>query len=109
MTIYDTRRDNLRRLIGSERGAMSAFAAKAGMTIQQVSHIIGSRPIKNIGHELARRIEQAYAIPIGNLDRSEEARPMPPDAIEIPTLQEAADLPAYADGAGVKRVTVSRQ
>lgn len=109
MTIYDTRRENLRRLIGSERGAMAALAAKVGMTKQQVSHVIGSRPIKNIGHELARRIEQAYAIPIGHLDRNDEARPQSPDAIDIPTLQEAADLPAYLKGSSVKRLTVSRQ
>lgn len=108
MTIYDTRRANLRRLIGTERGAMSALAAKAGMTKQQVSHVIGSKPIKNIGHELARRIEQAYAIPIGQLDRGEDARPQPPGSIEIPTLQEAADMPAYLTGSGVTRLTVTR-
>lgn len=108
MTIYDTRRENLRRLIGSERGAMTALATKAGMTKQQVSHIIGSRPIKNIGNDLARRIEQAYAVPIGHLDRSQEARPPSPDRVDIPTLQEAADLPAYLSGTGVHCLTVSK-
>ena len=43
------------------------------MTKQQVNHHHRQPAHQNIGHELARRIEQAYAIPIGNLDRSEEA------------------------------------
>lgn len=108
MTIYDTRRENLRRLIGTARGSMTALAVKTGMTKQQVSHIIGSNPVKNIGNEMARRIEQAYAIPIGQLDRNSELRQPAPDLIEIPTLQEAADLPAYLANPGVQRITVSK-
>ena len=79
------------------------------MTKQQVSHIIGSRPIKNIGHELAPPHRAGLRHP------HRQPRPQrggPTHAARRhrdPTLQEAADLPAYADGAGVKRVTVSRQ
>lgn len=94
MTIFDTRRANAMRLIGTERGALSHFATRMGMTKQQASHILGSKPIKNIGNDIARRIEQVYSIPIGSLDMHPEHRGVPSDFTEAQLLPEVAGVGA---------------
>lgn len=67
MTILSTRLLNAKKL-AEQVGSQSRFADKLNMSRQQASHIIGSNPHKGIGHALARRIEQAFDVPIGWLD-----------------------------------------
>lgn len=108
MTIFDTRRANAMRLIGTERGALSQFAAKMGMSKQQASHILGSKPIKNIGEEMARRIEQVYGVPVGSLDfRPQDAGP-PSDFVDARLLPEVADID-IGGGSFASRIQLSNE
>jgi SOS-response transcriptional repressor LexA len=109
MTIFNTRRDNALRLIGTERGSLSQFAARMSMSKQQASHILGSKPIKHIGEDMARRIEQVYSLPIGSLDIRPQDIATPTDSIEAPLLQEIAGVPHLASYAFASRVTLSRE
>ena len=67
MNIYEIRRDNARHL-SKAIGGDSAFAAKIDRSTGQIAHIIGPNPHKNIGHRLARHIEQSFGKPEGWLD-----------------------------------------
>lgn len=71
MTVYDTRWRNFRALIGPDHGAITDAAKLLGKSQGQVSHFGGARPIKNIGHKLARQIEKTYGKPEGWLDREQ--------------------------------------
>jgi transcriptional regulator with XRE-family HTH domain len=72
----DLRRENARALAQSA-GGPAEFGRKTGMDNSQVSQLIGKTPKKNIGNIIARRIEEAFALPAGALDLpvEEEARP----------------------------------
>jgi plasmid maintenance system antidote protein VapI len=63
----DIRRENARAL-AAEVGGPAEFARKMGMENTQVSHIIGLKPIRNIGNSLAPRIEDAFGKERGWLD-----------------------------------------
>lgn len=71
MTVYETRWRNFRALIGPDHGAITDAANKLKKSQGQVSHFGGAKPIKNIGHKLARQIEQTYGKPEGWLDREQ--------------------------------------
>lgn len=67
MTAADTRRENA-RAIAKEVGGPKAFADRLGMSTSQCSQIIGTRPIRDIGPRLARKIEAEFGRPEGWLD-----------------------------------------
>ena len=71
MDVYRIRWLNFRRLAG-HRGGVSEAARKLGKSQGQVSHFGGERPIKNIGHDIAREIEAAYGKSHGWLDQVHE-------------------------------------
>jgi transcriptional regulator with XRE-family HTH domain len=78
-TIAEIRLSNARRLLSSRGMSMSMFARDAGMSLQQVSAVIGSNPSRNIGEQLARRIEEFFGRPNGWLDHNHwQARWNPP-------------------------------
>lgn len=64
-TVKDIRRDNARSLATD---GPAEFARTIESTTQQVNQTIGPNPTRNIGDLLARRIEAAYAKPVGWLD-----------------------------------------
>jgi SOS-response transcriptional repressor LexA len=68
MNVKDIRRFNLRRL-AEEIGGITALAKNLGKSQSQISHLIGTRPIKNIGDKLAAEIEKAFNKSAGWLDR----------------------------------------
>lgn len=68
MNVKDIRRENLRSLARSI-GGITAIAKKLGKSQSQISHLIGTRPIKNIGDRLASEIEVAFAKGHGWLDK----------------------------------------
>lgn len=61
------RRNNAREL-ARECGGQRAFADRINRQANQVNHIIGKTPRKNIGKELARHIETCFDKPSGWLD-----------------------------------------
>ncbi len=68
MNVKDIRRENLRSLARSI-GGITAIAKKLGKSQSQISHLIGTRPIKNIGDRLASEIEKAFDKTHGWLDK----------------------------------------
>lgn len=70
MAIDDIRRENARAL-AKKAGGPARFAEKTGMSDSQVSQIIGKNPTKNIGGNLARKIEEALSLPRGWMDTPE--------------------------------------
>lgn len=90
MNVYDIRWRNFRALIGGGRhGAITDAAKRLQKSQGQVSHFGGAKPIKNIGHILAREIEAAWGHPEGWLDREHftEDAPNHPESITSGGLQ----------------------
>ena len=102
MTIISVRLSNARQL-AEQCGGQQRFADRMNMSRQQASHIIGRRPHKNIGHELARRIEQVFEMPVGWLDLDHKTPALVnEDTIEVPLLTVSASagvpgMPAIED------------
>lgn len=70
MAIEDIRRENA-RVLAKKAGGPARFAEKTGMSDSQVSQIIGKNPTKNIGGNVARKIEDAFSLPKGWMDTPE--------------------------------------
>ena len=87
MDVYRIRWLNFRLLAG-HRGGVSEAARKLGKSQGQVSHFGGERPIKNIGHDIAREIEAAYGKSHGWLDQLHE----PANASDEPVKNGAEDV-----------------
>lgn len=68
MNVKDIRRENLRSLARSI-GGITQLAIRLGKSQSQISHLIGSRPIKNIGDRLASEIEHSFEKAHGWLDK----------------------------------------
>jgi plasmid maintenance system antidote protein VapI len=64
-TIEEIRLENARALAVEGK---AAFSEAIGMSAQQVNQIIGPNPSRNIGPNVARRIEQAFGMETGWLD-----------------------------------------
>lgn len=73
MTVENTRIENARALV-VEAGNASRFGDRIGFSRQLVSNYIGKRPTKNIGSDVARKIEQAFNKPVGWLDQDHSKR-----------------------------------
>jgi len=114
MDIKEIRRTNLRyqqRLAAAKLGMKKAdFAEKVGTSASTISQILGEGAVRNLGDELARKIEMNLQLPRGWLDqihpelddeeRKGEARiigdiepwdaatPIDDDEVEVPFLKE---------------------
>lgn len=66
MNIHDIRKTNLLQLIGSQRKA--ACAERWGINPAHLSQILSHKTEKNLGDEVARRIEAAEGLPGGWMD-----------------------------------------
>ncbi|MBF4210304.1 S24 family peptidase [Pseudomonas donghuensis] len=66
MDIYAIRKHNLVQLLGTQRKA--SCAERWGMSPAHLSQILSMRTEKNLGDEVARRIEQAEHLPAGWMD-----------------------------------------
>lgn len=76
-TIYEIRLDNAR--IIESAISRPAMAEKMDMGYGLLSNYIGKTPKKNIGDDVARRMEDAGGKPKGWLDQNHEAREITPD------------------------------
>lgn len=67
MNVKSIRRENVRALAKSV-GGISRLAIRLNKSQSQVSHLIGTSPIKNIGDKIASQIEIIFGKPAGWLD-----------------------------------------
>ncbi|ROO33619.1 S24 family peptidase [Pseudomonas sp. 7SR1] len=85
MDIYEIRKHNLVKLIGSQR--KGACAERWEMSAAHLSQILSDKTAKNLGDDVARRIEVLEGLPRGWFDS------LPDDAKEVdPGPASAADL-----------------
>lgn len=61
------------RALAAEAGSQDRFGERLGMSKAQVSQIIGRRPIRQIGDDVADRIEAAFKRPHNWLDTCHDA------------------------------------
>lgn len=67
MNVKDIRRKNLRAIARSV-GGVTQLAERLGKSQSQISHLIGTNPVKNIGDRFAAEVEKAFEKPHGWLD-----------------------------------------
>lgn len=72
MDIKEIRRKNL-RLLSEKFGGQKPLAEAADLAANQLNHIIGPNPIRNLGEQLARKIEANVGLPLGSLDIPSES------------------------------------
>ena len=68
MNVKDIRRKNLRALARAI-GGVTQLAKYLGKTQSQISHLIGTNPVKNIGDRFASHVEKTFDKPMGWLDQ----------------------------------------
>jgi SOS-response transcriptional repressor LexA len=68
MNVKDIRRKNLRALARAI-GGVTQLAKHLGKTQSQISHLIGTNPVKNIGDRFASHVEKIFDKPTGWLDQ----------------------------------------
>src|SRR6185312_9552035 len=71
MNVKEIRRRNLRALARLV-GGVTHLAERLGKSQSQISHLIGTNPVKNIGDKLAAEVERAFEKPNGWLDHEQE-------------------------------------
>lgn len=90
MDIYEIRKHNLVKLIGSQR--KGSCAERWGMAPAHLSQILSDKTAKNLGDDVARRIEEVEGLPRGWFDSipsGDEAQPL---AEALDSKLSAADL-----------------
>jgi hypothetical protein len=87
MDIFEIRKANLIRLIGSRR--KGACAEKWEMAPAHLSQVLSNKTAKNLGEDVARRIEQKEGLPHGWLDKlqGDQSATSPADASHSPTKE----------------------
>lgn len=105
MTIEHTRRRNAQTL-AAQVGGVTPFAMKLGLSRQYGYRIVGQRADKGIGHSVARRIEEVFAMPHGWLDQDHAAKSPEPssDTVDVPALDVVGSMPLSAEQGGVAPV-----
>jgi SOS-response transcriptional repressor LexA len=95
MTINQIRLKNARWLV-EQVGGVPSFAARLSTTRQYVHHIAGNKAFKPIGNNMARRIEEAFSMPLGWMDIDHDAEPShikPTEGvIDVPVLNVQASM-----------------
>lgn len=72
-SVYDKRRENLRRLI-TQWGGPTSLAKKLGHSNgSYIAQLAGPRPSREVSEKVAREIEQKLALPLGWLDQAHPA------------------------------------
>jgi len=75
-SINDIRRDNMRKLVELHcEGKLKTFEAKVGLSQGQASHL--NTGFRNIGDNIALRIENAFSLPTGWMDTDQDAEISP--------------------------------
>jgi hypothetical protein len=77
ITVYDTRRENLRRLIGQWGGPTSLSRKLGHANGSYLAQIAGPRPSREISEKTAREIETKLGLPAGWMDQDHPAGGQP--------------------------------
>lgn len=81
-SINDIRRDNMRKLVELHcAGKLKTFEAKVGLSQGQASHL--NTGFRNIGDNIALRIENAFNLPTGWMDADQHDNPYEMDSKSI--------------------------
>lgn len=75
MDIKEIRRQNLRHLLEATELKSYQFAEKVGTSASTISQYSADSKTRNMGDELARRIEQAFDLPYGYMDKVHASLP----------------------------------
>jgi len=99
-TVANIRRENAREL-ASQIGGHAELARRLGISDSQMNQTIGRNPSRNIGNNLARRIEQACGKEIGYLDSSHASVTEKLDRVHLVyvTQKELSLLTSYREAA----------
>lgn len=92
LTLQQRRRNNLKRLLADYR-TQREFGAAAGLSVNQISHILNG--VREMGEEIARRIESALGKPLGWMDADPDQEPAPETALEHLPADQAQLLHGY--------------
>lgn len=90
MDIYEIRKHNLVKLIGSQR--KGSCAERWGMAPAHLSQILSDKTAKNLGDDVARRIEEVEGLPRGWFDSIPSSDEVQPLADAVNSKLSAADL-----------------
>lgn len=90
MDIYEIRKHNLVKLIGSQR--KGSCAERWGMAPAHLSQILSDKTAKNLGDDVARRIEEVEGLPRGWFDSIPLGDEAQPAAEGADSKLSAADL-----------------
>lgn len=72
-SIYDLRRDNLRRLIGQWGGPTSLSKKLGHANGSYIAQLAGPRPSREVSEKVAREIEAKLKLPMGWMDQDHPA------------------------------------
>ena len=101
MDVKQIRRTNALKLLKEKGINRSEFARRIGKTPQQVSVYLRDNPTRNIGHQVARDIENAFGLASGALDRDPHGdgsfAPPPPGNIVTQVRYASQCAKRYAD------------
>jgi hypothetical protein len=114
MAIFALRRANLRDLINNKfNGVAAKAAAELGMQASYMSRVFSDNPAhsRNIGNDLARKIERVFDLPEGWMDREHPGNGQTGLAVE-PRSVTIAELPLLdtpTEVSGVASIVVSER
>ncbi|GAB2798930.1 LexA family transcriptional repressor [Halomonas shantousis] len=94
MDIYAIRKENLRNLMKGRK--QSSCAEKWGTSASALSQIVSKRSVRNLGDDLARRIETAEGLEYGWLDRFHAEIAREPLLPQVKLMQDMAAHSAQA-------------
>ncbi|MDZ5602572.1 S24 family peptidase [Pseudomonas sp. RP23018S] len=90
MDIYEIRKHNLVKLIGTQR--KGSCAERWGMAPAHLSQILSDKTVKNLGDDVARRIEEVEDLPRGWFDSIPASEEALSHAESVDSKWSAADL-----------------
>ncbi|MFJ4397447.1 helix-turn-helix transcriptional regulator [Pseudomonas sp. NPDC089396] len=90
MDIYEIRKHNLVKLIGSQR--KGSCAERWGMAPAHLSQILSDKTAKNLGDDVARRIEEVEGLPRGWFDSIPASDDLQPQVEAVDSKLSAAEL-----------------
>lgn len=89
-TVFDRRRDNLRKLMGDWGGPTSLSKKLGYVNGSYLAQLVGPHPTREVGERLARSIEAKLDLPVLWLDGQPKAPPQINDDLLAQCLQAVA-------------------